>query len=240
MGSPGWWLSLHQYMYLQKTYWQIALSAQDIQSPFKHEVMPSLRSGIKRIFEEKKTTTNRSTEKSWKSSLEQLQKADTLKRSDLLENTCKDKKKKKKKTRVPLVLIYSKHLSDIHKIVRRHMHVLCKSDWWLTCSRLHPLWHTDVARTCVTFSFIGKRTRLWKGVTTHVHAEYVKHCTETTCGALLMTRRSRRQAAVKGMFPMHSTVRDATGQYIWTRRRDHWSNGQQNIYGTCAKRLRSQ
>ena len=54
----------------------------------------------------------------------QLQKVDTLERSELL----KEKRKDKNEERVPLVLTYSRHLPDIHKIVRRHMHVLRKSE----------------------------------------------------------------------------------------------------------------
>ena len=50
----------------------------------------------------------------------QLKKVDTLKRDDLLTVKRKDKKEE----RVPLVLTFSKHLPDIHKIVRKHLPVL--------------------------------------------------------------------------------------------------------------------
>lgn len=65
----------------------------------------------------------------------QLQKVDTLKRSDLLADRCKDRKE----DRVPLVLTYSKHLPDIHKIVRRHMHVLSRSERMVQVFQTPPL-----------------------------------------------------------------------------------------------------
>ena len=54
----------------------------------------------------------------------QLKKVDTLKREDLLDIKCKEKKEE----RVPLVLTFSKHLPDIHKIVRKHLPVLHRSE----------------------------------------------------------------------------------------------------------------
>ena len=54
----------------------------------------------------------------------QLHKVDTLKREDLLSV----KSKEKKEDRVPLVLTFSRHLPDIHKIVRKHLPVLHRSD----------------------------------------------------------------------------------------------------------------
>ena len=54
----------------------------------------------------------------------QLQKVDMLKREDLLNI----KNKEKKEERVPLVLTFSRHLTDIHKIVRKHLPVLHRSD----------------------------------------------------------------------------------------------------------------
>ena len=49
----------------------------------------------------------------------QLHKVDTLKREDLLSV----KSQVKKEDRVPLVLTFSRHLPDKHKIVRKHLSV---------------------------------------------------------------------------------------------------------------------
>ena len=53
----------------------------------------------------------------------QLQKVDNIPRENLLKY-----KEKDKKTRVPLVLTFTKHLPDIGKVLRRHMGLLHKSE----------------------------------------------------------------------------------------------------------------
>ena len=121
---------------------------------------PSLHQGRKRLSDPQKRAESPVAKKGYSGrDIEiQLERVDTMKRSDLFDG----KRKYKKEERVPLVLTYSRHLPDIHKIVRRHLHVLHRSDRMAKVFPIPPIVAYRRDKNLCDFLVRGKTNRALK------------------------------------------------------------------------------
>ena len=120
----------------------------------------------------------------------QLEKVDKINRSDLLSYKTKDKNK----DRVPLVITYSKHLPDIHKISRDHLPLLHKSSEMQQIFDKPPLVAFKRDRNLTDILVHGKHNKIFKSKDGRVN-----RCPTDNCAICAITKYDKEIPEIKNI-----------------------------------------